>query len=104
MGVSHEFESERSPALLLDTCFMSLNIFRRLWIMPSHGDFRPSSETSGRSRGGSWRGGGSIEQLGLEMWLEKCLDFFWLDIPYSDTFIIIKTDSQPIFKALIVFY
>ena len=58
VGVSHELESERSPALLLDTCFMSLKSLRRLARRPSHGERSPSSETSGRSRGGSCGSGG----------------------------------------------
>merc|ERR1711978_122273 len=58
VGVSHELESERSPAPLLDTCFMSLKSLRRLARRPSHGERSPSSETSGRSRGGSCGSGG----------------------------------------------
>ena len=59
VGVSHEFESERSPALLLDTrC--SLNILRRFASMPSHGDLSPMSETRGRFRGGSGGSGGGV--------------------------------------------
>ena len=60
VGVSHEFESERSPALLLETCFMSLNILRRFASMPSHGDLSPMSETRGRLRGGSGGSGGGV--------------------------------------------
>ena len=60
VGVSHELESERSPALLLDTCLLSLNCLRRLKSRPSHGDRRPSSELKGRSRGGSCGSGGGV--------------------------------------------
>ena len=41
-------------------------------------------------------GDDSIGNFGLESRLEKCLDF--LDIPYTETFHIIKTESEAIFK------